>query len=63
MAIQEMEEKNGVDELIFSEFRHKPQNKQKMAFFGFKSKIVTRQKKFCKKCGMIFDLLAISNKS
>ena len=43
MAIQEMEEKNGVDELIFSEFRHKPQNMQKMAFFDFKSKIVTRQ--------------------
>ena len=63
MLIQEMEEKIGVTILLFSKFWHKPQNKQKIAFFDFKSKIVTRQKNFCKKCDMIFDLLAISNKS
>ena len=58
MVIQEMEEKIGVTILLFSEFWHKPQNKQKIAFFGFKRKIVTRHKNFCKKCGMIFDPLA-----
>ena len=63
MVIQEMEEKIGVTILLFSKFWHKPQNKQKIAFFGFKRKIVTRHKNFCKKCGMIFDPLAISNKS
>ena len=63
MVIQEMEEKIGVTILLFSKFWHKPQNKQKIAFFDFKSKIVTRQKNFCKKSGMILDLLAISNKS
>jgi len=63
MVIQEMEGKIGVTILLFSEFWHKPQNKQKIAFFGFKRKIVTRHKNFCKKCGMIFYPLAISNKS
>ena len=62
MRIQEMEEKVGVADLIFSEFWHKPKNKQKMAIFGFKSKIVTRQTNLWQKCGMIFDILVISNK-
>ena len=60
MAIQEMEEKNGVDELIFSEFRHKPQNKQKMAFFGFKRKNCDMTKKCLQK--VWYDIWSFSYK-
>ena len=39
MAIQEMEEKNGVDELIFSEFRHKLQISKTWLFLALKVKL------------------------